>query len=420
MPTALYLNMKVVTNTMLFNQDKVISSKPNFGTVTLAASDSTPQSKSKADFICDGVNDGEIIQSIIDGFEGASGVIQLANGHYYINKFVQRDGYYYGLYLNKQKREIIIKGMNHNHRYDSTSHMTDKAAVIEVTQSAFDNLPSNQESYVIGSDRTYEFPYKVIGVEDLTIKIPEPTKPLIGIDGAYCSDMHVEHCFMYSSMDYAHPEDLNPNCIAIRGCGQGNIGYNYYMTHIKVVGWGTCYQLAGEHLVMIDCLAQRSAYGFLFGSADGIEHPRGYRTGWHPMTLINCAAEVNTLYGVYFGSGSVNAVEIYGLNFEAVPGQSASWYTNNPWFSSNPMSADDDSNFCGTITYATLFANGDGHKAVNMWDTDAHASKFKTRDLLAPICGATADRPSDPVYLSQYFDTDLNKMLTWNGSSWVY
>lgn len=33
--------------------------------------------------------------------------------------------------------------------------------------------------------------------------------------------------------------------------------------------------------------------------------------------------------------------------------------------------------------------------------------------------GGTADRPEDPVVGTQYFDTDLGKVVTWNGTEWV-
>ena len=406
--------------TMLYDfSGRALATKSQVGIITVAASDSLPIDKYRADYVCDGVNDRAIIQELINNYE-KGGIIQFANGHYYINEFVVYDGYYYGLYFPKIRREIILRGCNHNHRYGyGTQQMTDNAAVIEVTQTAFDNLPSNQESYVIGSSRDYEFPYKVIGLEDLTVKIPNYTKPLIGFDGSYCADMHVDHCFMYSTFDDTRPDLINPKCIGIRCCGQGNIGYNFYLTHNKLVGWGTCYQLSGEHLIMIDCLGQNSGYGFLFGTIDDVPHPRN-NTGMHPLTLINCAAEANTICGLYFGRGFKNPVEIHGFNLECSKGASDSWYNSNPWYSRTPLSADDDSEFCGTLTYSALRVNaGWTHEPVNLWDTIGHAKKFKTRDLTAPLSGTTAERPTDPVYLSQYFDTTLNKMLTWNGTAWV-
>ena len=387
----------------------------NMPVIVIAASDSINSDKEKANIICTGTNDNAIIQSVIDSIGERSAIIQFANGHYYFDSFSVHDDYYYGLYFAKYQREIILRGCNHDHRANITTlESIEQCAIFEVTQTAYDALPANQESYFIGSNREYQFPYKVIGVEDISFYIPDYTKPIIGVDGAYCSDMHVEKCFFTSGGDYTSDVNVNPKCVAVRGCGQGNIGYNYYFQHIKILGWGTGFQITGEHLQCIDCIAQKTAYGFVFGNCDAVPYPRGDSTGLHPNTLINCGAEANSIGALYFGTGHKNAVSIIDMNMEAgLP-------STDPWGSEFLFSADDNSSFCGEISYAVLQNFSPWiHIQKNAWDSNAHASKFKTIDLIAPLSGTTAQRPTDPVYLSQYFDTTLDKMLTWNGSAWV-
>ena len=387
----------------------------NMPVIVIAASDSINSDKEKADVVCTGTNDNATIQSIIDSIGERSAILQFANGHYYFDSFSVHDGYYYGLYFAKYQREIILRGCNHDHRANITTlESIGQCVVFEVTQTAFNVLPSNQESYFIGSNREYQFPYKVIGIEDISFYIPDYTKPIIGIDGAYCADMHVEKCFFTSGGDYEDDTNVNPKCVAVRGCGQGNIGYNYYFKHIKILGWGTGFQITGEHLQVVDCIAQKTAYGFVFGNCSAVPYPRGGSTGLHPITMINCGAEANSIGAIYFGTGHVNAVSIIDFNMEAgTP-------STNPWGSEYNFSADDNSSFIGEISYAILQNFTPWvHIQKNAWDTNAHASKFRTVDLVAPFSGTTANRPTDPVYMSQYFDTTLNKMLTWNGSAWV-
>lgn len=396
---------------------KSIGSNGNVDTIIIAASDSSTESKNKADIVCTGVNDNAVIQSVIDSFGENSGIIQFANGHYYFDSFSVHDGYYYGLYFAKYQREIILRGSNHNHKSDNVSYSAiDQCVVFEVTQTAYNALPTNQESYFIGSNRENQFPYKVIGVEKISFTLPDYTKPVIGVDGAYCSCIHVEGCFFKSNGNYADDSGVNPKCVAVRGCGQGNIGYNYYFKHIKVIGWGTGFQITGEHLQVIDCIAQRTAYGFIIGNSTPVPHPRGERVGGHPITMINCGAEFNNQAAIYFGTNEEwrNGITISDFNMEA--GQSAS----NPWASDVLVTAEEGSNYFGSLSYACLRNEVPWlHIQKNCWDTLEHGKNIKTTDMVAPLSGTTAERPTDPVYLSQYFDTTLNQMLTWNGTTWV-
>jgi hypothetical protein len=228
--------------------------------------------------------------------------------------------------------------------------------------------------------------------------------------------MHVERCFFKSNGNYDDDTNINPKCIAVRGCGNGNIGYNYCFTHIKIIGWGTGFQISGEHLQVIDCIAQRTAYGFIIGSTDEVPFPLGDNVGAHPITMINCGAEYNKLAAIYFGRNAAwrNGITIIDFNMEY------GLESTNPWASDVLVTADDNSNWFGSLSYAVLRNRSPWmHIQKNCWDTIEHGKNIKTTDMVAPICGTTAERPTDPVYLSRYFDTTLNKMLTWNGSEWV-
>lgn len=381
-------------------------------TVIIAANDSSNADKAMANYVCDGINDEVELQNAINAFGENSGVIQLCNGTYNIDAFTNHDGYYYGLYFAHYKHEIIIRGVNHNHKSVNLSFdTTDKAAVINVTQSAWDALPSDKESYVIGSNRRWEFPYKTIGLEDLTIAIPDNSKPVVGADGMYLADMHVDHCFFKTNGSYSDPSTMNPKCIAIRGCPAGNIGYNYYFHHIKIIGWGTGFHVAGEALQLVDVQVQRARNGFVIADAPFLNsYPR--TVSIHPMTMIACGVSYCTDYGVYFGTNSYASITIIDLNSEV--GTVDNW-TNGPILKYMA-----NGTITGTITYRVVSCSNWRPADVNLWGTDHSADPyFKTTNLHSRRTGTTAQRPADPCFASQYYDTTLGKMLTYNGSAWI-
>ena len=384
--------------------------------INVAASNSNNRDKEIADYVCTGTNDNLTIQNIIDGFGEHSGIINFAVGTYNFDTFVKHDGFYYGLYFPKIKREIILRGAHTNHKAINVGFaVTGNAAVFNVTSSAYSNLPSNAESCVIGAERNWEFPYNELGIEYLTITVPNNTKPVIGIDGYFFSEIHVEKSYLNALGDINSYANTNPKSVAIRGCQGGNTGFDYYFKNNKIIGWGTAFQIMGEHLVMEACIAQRCLYGYIIGYTNDVPYPnngsRGPHTGIHPHTIINCASEGN-INAVHFSQGSqLNTLSFIDFNMELYP-------LDNPYHTQHIFTADDNSPYLGSISYLCSGINWDNVQ-INAWDSNDHAKKFKTIDLTAPLSGTTANRPTAPVYLSQYFDTTLNQMLTWNGTNWV-
>lgn len=387
-------------------------------TVVISASNSSDYDKRISDFVCTGQNDEVVIQNAIDSFGDNSGVIQLCDGTYNIDSFTAHDGYYYGLYLPKKKREIIIRGVNHNHKTNNTSwNAIDKAAIINVTSSAYSALSNSQESYVIGSNRAFEFPYKTLGIEDLTISLPNNTKPVIGIDGGYLADLHVYRTFMRTGGDYTCQVPPNPKCIAIRGCPGGNIGYNYTFEHIKIIGWGTGLHFAGEAATITDVQVQRAVYGFVLGNITELTSFTNF-VGIHPSVMIDCGGSYCTEAMLVVGSG-YNTMSIIGFNSEtggdssAVPGQTI-------WKANDIFRYAGDGSYRGDVSYALVDTETWLPVAKNIWGTDRNADKyFISTDLIAKRIGTTAERPADPCFMSKYYDTTIGKFLMFNGTSWV-
>ena len=388
--------------------------------IIIAANNSTEHDKEIADYVCCGVNDENVLQAAINYFGDNSGIIQLCNGMYNIDKFKRIDGYDYGLYIEKKLREIIIRGCNHNHKANGDSFAgADKCPVIRVGNAAWNGLDSTKESYVIGSNREWEFPYKVLGVEDLTIAIPNNTKPLVGIDGMYLADLHVYRCFFRTEGSYTDDVNINPKCIAIRGCPGGQIGYNYSFEHIKIIGWGTGLQFNGEASTIIDVQIQRAAFGFVFGNIDEL-NPYPRHGGIHPSVMIDCGASNCAKSIVVFGTGNRNTIEIIAFNCEAggdnytIPGSIL-------WKADKIFEYRSNGTMMGSVTYAFVDAVGGWlPNPINIWGDDHSADPyFRTTDLRARTKGTTAERPEDPCFMSKYYDTTIEKFIMFNGTDWV-
>ena len=46
---------------------------------------------------------------------------------------------------------------------------------------------------------------------------------------------------MVSGGNFDSNEGLNPKCVGIRACNGGNNGFNYFISHCKLIGLGTAY-----------------------------------------------------------------------------------------------------------------------------------------------------------------------------------
>ncbi len=115
----------------------------------------------------------------------------------------------------------------------------------------------------------------------------------------------------------------------------------------------------------------------------------------------------------------VNTLHVKGLNDRGAGGGGLD-QSNGFWFVARPQQSNNIP-FYVTInnyTYSTFLADQNAYESFAR-DPQGNISFLKLGQL--PSSGATQNRPSYRriAYITQYFDTTLNKLLLWNGSQWV-
>ena len=407
----------------------------DFSTIHIAASDSNFYDKVNANYICDGVNDAETInyaiKQLIDVSDAQSnptnvkgGKIILANGHYYINELSEYTGTdgtrKFGIYFPDTRAEIGIEGVSHIHKQSNTSlTLNELGAIIELTEDCYNSIEENDNVSVIGAHPSWVYSHKFAVFKNLCIRLPGNQKNIVCLDMKYFSEAAAEGIFVSTNAPLNDDTNVNPKCIAIRSCTGGNNGYNYYIKHCKILGVGTAFHIAGEHLICEQCSAQRCGYGFAIGNVSFLDRwDIGTNVGMHNLSFKNICFEY-CWGGFIFGNDSIrqNAVTIEDLNCEegsGSPNGNGAWATDFIFHEEKPGA------YRGIITYFLISTNTWRMSEKNLWygATGNEGKNFKSINLMSSRFGPTINRPTSPDYLQEYFDTDLNKMVIWNGENW--
>ncbi|MGL5718025.1 MAG: hypothetical protein ACRCX2_33790 [Paraclostridium sp.] len=395
-------------------------SNSSFSTVLIAANDSSIEDKSVANIVCDGVNDEIEINSAIQSLKIAGGKIILANGHYYIDSLTEYVGVETrktGIYFPDSNAEIIMEGLTNVHKATNTSlDLNDKGVVIEMSQSCYDSINQEDKVSLIGGHPNWIYSRKFAIFNNLCLKLPNNEKNIVCLDMKYFSEASCDGIFVSTKGDLNNDKNVNPKCIGIRGVVGGNNGFRYHIKACKVLGVGTAFHLAGEHLVMETCTAQRCGYGYVLGNAPFLETFSGIGTGVgiHNLTFINICFEY-VWGGIYFGTDSNNIATFIDLNVEEGTGSGGAWVTE---FIVREHEA---SLWGGNINYFLISTDTWGTSDKNLWFYDKQqGKKFKTINDRAIKFGSTSQRPSSMVDFNyQYFDTSLGKNIYWMTDHWV-
>ena len=403
--------------------------------ITIAGKYSTSHDKFTADVVCDGVHDEVEIQKAINYLQSRNGgKIILLPSVYIIDSLydsgVEEIGKL-GLYLKTDSEwskygSITIEGItmpNLNARYTTGS-----CAVIQLSDACFESLNDTEKVSIIGGlpyinslgEKEHKLTAGSWHIENIGIAIQELTKSVIGINAEYCWSLQLVNiqCARTENVSTDKMVDdvinANDNCIGIRTLGGWNNGSGYELRHVNVRGWGTAFDMSGEHLFMTGCCARINKTGFRFGYFGNDNHFA------HPNTLINCADE-SCMYGIRLYRGNLHPVldiidynkevngihpvdnpekkiPIIGFAWEEIPG-----------------------NYYGRVTYAVNgdvnygYANTNGYK---FWD-DGSGLNFVTVNIMDKTTGTTQERPKCPQRNQQYFDTTINKLILYINGKWV-
>lgn len=418
--------IKIVTTNISSEMNIGINVWSDYDCKTLFVASSTSESifKNNAHFVCDGVND-EVELDEAMCLSNWHSIIQLGNGIFYIDSFIKKTykntPYYdieytdYGVMTNTSYNDFdcvrTILGFNKN------NNDYGQGTRIYVRESAFENVPSTIEPYVI-SGPGYGTTGTLI-IKNLTIKIENNQHKVVCINGAHLGALTVDTCSLSAGAN-AWSETLPvEGCVGLRGVMGDCNGTSYYIAHTYAGAFYEGFQLGGEHLVMIECGGRFNYYCYTFGNYDyGSAYNNGRVTDTHPLTLINCCDEGSRALPKFvksgmYSDGNVAAkqqIDLIGFNMEIHNAslQGAVEVTSGA--------------FCGTIDFVAYGSTNTSKNTpgpdrrnrvdVRFWASDNDGKYFRTTNAAHAEMGSTSERLGYWAQkMQKYFDTDLNKML---------
>lgn len=397
---------------------------PNvFGYITIAASNSTQESKNNADFVCVGRNDELVIQNAINECQSQNKNLYLMNGVYQIDGFYdfKDNGPKAAICVPSSWREFIILGQGHEYGFQKSFN---NGVTFYVKSNAFDAVTSEQVD-IIRSAWTKKGIQNgaSLRLENLAVILDDNHHKVRCIDlrrtdRAECKNITLigygnkfegENGFNLGSS----PDIADEGCIGLTMTDGSNYNYSNY-TNVFAYGFDEAIQVGGEHVVCINCGAALSTYGFTFGN---YELNSGAN---HPITMINCLDERNInlpLFGPYCGDSDGKGGRVTGeqeitmisYNLEIIdePAKIPGGKLGNRMREVIPGS------WKGNIDFTVQTAHCHTNTVdARLWENDGSGSGIRTRNNCHKQVCSTKERLSYyPTLGQQIFDTDLKKML---------
>ena len=421
---AKYFRFSYFTDTQTYGEfvGYMVLDYPTKPYVLVAASDSSEKDKQGADFVCDGANDEVELQHAI---YTARGEVVLAEGTYYIDSFqnTEGDGTVTALHFGKYGQQVIRfagTGIGGTRKL-STGNVLFGGATIRVSRSCYDSLDNNTQYAIFGSvtnGASRIYPNVTASIENINFVIPDNQKKIICIDGwmmGALSFKNIKAVAVADSYNLKMPVD---GCIGVRGLQGSNFGCGNRWESAFVWGFYEGYAVSGEHIVGADLGARYCNYGFTFNR-------KPITTGalLHPITMINCCDECNFNLPVFGkggesgatdGLGGRQTINLIDFNMEWI----SSYYQN---FGGALATELEPGQVYGSITYNVQTSYGGNTKnniSQKFW-ANGSGMNVRTKNMAHAQSGTTAERNSyGATYMQTYYDTDLNKLLIYDGSNW--
>ena len=404
----------------------------------VAAADSCEADKRKADLVCDGSSDAAAINAVVAQMAaGRGGKIVFFPGTYVVDSWTERPWpekrgggkQSFGIAVPYTQIQIDFEGIGFTHKDKNTSlEMNGNGVLFKPSDRLWDAMEKDGRYSLVGgvadsnphsSGRGYSWGFFTI--KNISFRLPDNDKAITVVDGIWTSEMACDGVQIATGAPFNDDSRVNPRCIGIRTCAAGNNNRRYTIDHCKLMGLGTGFHVAGEHLIMRQCIAQRCAYGYVFGNVPFLES-WSQQVSNHPLTMVNCSFEY-TWYGITFGK-SGNGNPDYVCTFNAVDlnaEESEGYDAYKAWKERKLVQDLSDGYWMGEITYhLTSKAKGHVPSRFNLWGGDlSEGRNFRTVNLAARRRGPTSGRPTSMTDLGfGYFDTDLNRMVWRTESGW--
>lgn len=343
-------------------------------TIVVAASNSDALDKSIADYVCDGANDEVEIQQAINDFSTKGGQIILCNGDYYIDSFVDKGAYgKFALFVPNPNvnHDLIIKGISHPNRVGT--HKIGGGATINVTQTAYNSIGTNDTATVFGALGPITYPNLNITIQNIGFNTTGVSKKMTIIDLQYFANARIDYVLMglSSGSPSASP---NADYIGIRGLPGWNFGAGYSIKNCFLYGFGVAFDIGGEHLIMEGCGCRFCDVTYRFNAYDNPSKMS------HPQTLINCCEE-ECVRSMYFCTSSTKqTITLIDFNIEARPTEYPSFPRSTKAVEQRP------GDYRGIITYSANYENYINTPDIAFWENGS-GTNFKTINTTAISSG---------------------------------
>ena len=419
--------------------------------VVCAASDTKEPLKRYAKYVCDEKDARPKLQAAINEAARLGVRCLLLPGKYVINSrsdVSPKGALYSPNYEGQNKGPLFWKDMGPT-RYTSL-----EGTVPPAYDHGAVELVMGQELYdSIGADsEPFSFLYCVYNniygrfwqLKNLVIRFPSMQKPIVAIDGRFCVGLRYENIwlwgFEHSKVDLRtaegilppHPKSVGVRCTAGSNCGPSTV------RNVVAEGFGHGFDIGGEHLTCDGLAAAYCLYGFTFDCYVGktsIYHPdkpgRGAGCSTYPIVLSNLCDEHNVNMPLFGWSShgddtrdcKSQSVTIRSMNIQwpnTAPGYND---RKSPDFLKGRHRATEvrPGSWHGSVEYVVDKTPPKG--GVNLTEgrffEPGHGGNILCRNLQSKLKGTTADRlrlqPNDN---QQFFDTDIGKMLFFDGKVW--
>ncbi|MBQ8356686.1 MAG: hypothetical protein IJX39_02640 [Clostridia bacterium] len=173
-------------------------------------------------------------------------------------------------------------------------------------------------------------------LRNLGVQLPASNKPIVVFDGRYSAGLRYEDCWASCvDLDRYNPATAegvslpHPRSTAFRGC-HGSNNYTTEWKNLAAIGFGTGFDIGGEHVFCESLSAYHGIYGFAFDcykgkrSIDDPDDARAFGVSIYPIVCINLLDEHN-VHMPRFGNASHNgktrdgwhkSVTIIGMNLQ--------------------------------------------------------------------------------------------------------
>lgn len=402
-------NNQVVTVTWYHNN--ITDYKHSSNRVVIAASNSTPNDKALADFVCNGQNDELVIQGAIDYIVGAANtkkpvVVTLLSGDYYIDSFpsTNAEGRHVAIQLPSFSNQDTIGSGTFKLLIEGDIYNSENS-IIHVTDSCYNSL-SSEDNYSVISARA-QAGYNHYALHDLAIYIPDAKKKIICVDGKLCGALNLERLRIVNSNHFTWTSSLTEedlpieDCIGVRAaCWDGN-SFNNQWDSIYSIGFGQGFAIGGEHLFARKLVAIYGRYGFTFNDYNNAYVRYTRNSSSHPNTLIACSDEANAnLWKFGKFNYRIPVYNIYDLSLEI----HANWMDLNGRYSREETPGQ----FRGHIN----FAQWEGRVNTKFWEEGSGVGFETINDNHKKVCSSSERNNYIPFIGQEVFDTTLNKKVT--------